>query len=551
MSLTRQKAGNLTYKNDGTGAVVRTIKDKLGETVSVKDFGAVGDGVTDDTVAIQAAIDYSKANGVKLYASSDDIFLFNSTLNFGNNIILEGNGCTFRKNFDGVGFRLTGGANPNELRNIYLVGYGPGLADSSTATSGHGIEIVNNSIRFYNVVSNSHKGHGFRVEASSPNMNNSQWGLGGYVQASGNDGHGVFFTGSNDNTSIWTNMNLLITANRGQGVYMSTAWMGRQWDGFWYLEDNSQGGGYSVGGEVVSNYVGKLRYSNIMIYAEENAAGVTKDIYFDTNTDGNNLISTRLNRWADLGIDNKIFRGSKEQSWNLQHRYRTVRGISVSASTDYMEDYFVGSSSAAEISTERHYGSGKYEKRQRKTSNGKIQRLELEHPYLRHTVFDTSGVGYFIAQHSNGTEAAPTASQIGEGYHIIGQVGDGTTFKNITYHKMLVTALGGGKPGGKHVFSANQSGASAPVDVAEITYNAVYPSTDGGADLGTPSNRWKSLRCATTTVANLPTASTNTAARFMVSDSTVAASSNFGATVAGGGSNVVPVFSDGTNWLIG
>jgi len=59
------------------------------------------------------------------------------------------------------------------------------------------------------------------------------------------------------------------------------------------------------------------------------------------------------------------------------------------------------------------------------------------------------------------------------------------------------------------------------------------------------------LSQTTTTVAALPTASSNTGVRYMVSDSTVAASGNFGATVAGSGSNVVPVFSDGTNWVIG
>lgn len=52
-------------------------------------------------------------------------------------------------------------------------------------------------------------------------------------------------------------------------------------------------------------------------------------------------------------------------------------------------------------------------------------------------------------------------------------------------------------------------------------------------------------------VASLPAASGCAGARAMVSNSTVAAASNFGAIVAGGGASTVPVYSDGTNWRIG
>jgi hypothetical protein len=50
-----------------TGAVARTVNDKLQEIVSVKDFGAVGDGVTNDTDAFIAASAYITAqDGGKL-----------------------------------------------------------------------------------------------------------------------------------------------------------------------------------------------------------------------------------------------------------------------------------------------------------------------------------------------------------------------------------------------------------------------------------------------------------------------------------------------------
>jgi len=50
-------SANVSFIQNITGAVRRTSQSKMADFASVKDFGAIGNGVADDTAAIQAALD--------------------------------------------------------------------------------------------------------------------------------------------------------------------------------------------------------------------------------------------------------------------------------------------------------------------------------------------------------------------------------------------------------------------------------------------------------------------------------------------------------------
>jgi len=94
-------ADSVVYDPPFTNAVQTNAEAKLAQTVSVKDFGAVGDGITDDTAAIQIAIDYAIDNN-KTLSLVDGTYSIFTRLNVTGKLTLE-DGALITPNWSGNG----------------------------------------------------------------------------------------------------------------------------------------------------------------------------------------------------------------------------------------------------------------------------------------------------------------------------------------------------------------------------------------------------------------------------------------------------------------
>jgi hypothetical protein len=94
-----------SFVQAGDDAVTRTLQDKAREFFSVKDFGAIGDGVANDTDAIQAALDQNSGGSVFLpagtYLISDTLYIPPATALYG-----EGSGDNWQSSSSEKGSRL-------------------------------------------------------------------------------------------------------------------------------------------------------------------------------------------------------------------------------------------------------------------------------------------------------------------------------------------------------------------------------------------------------------------------------------------------------------
>lgn len=126
-------SADVNFLQSGTGATTRTVQSKLRDVVSVKDFGAVGDGVTNDSAAVQAAIDTVEAlGGVVVFPPGKYLFGTQVTINRTyaasgsdfvgeRNLLVSGYGAEIRTTGAITAFDVRGGWLPNH--NCLIEGF--------------------------------------------------------------------------------------------------------------------------------------------------------------------------------------------------------------------------------------------------------------------------------------------------------------------------------------------------------------------------------------------------------------------------------------------
>lgn len=255
------------YIANGAGASSRTVQAKLRDYISVKDFGAVGDGVTDDYPAIMAAINsLTIANG--FYPGGPSVYFppgtyyCSQTINLKKTIRLFGDGSgmqsggtatlKFAANIPGIvvnrydtlgaalespgttggdasiieGLRLFGGNSGTGahgiwlraralIRNCYIIEFGGNGIHIYADTSGTTLTLGNaNCFHIENVVCILNKGHGIYVKGGDANAGNI-FG----VDSSNNGGCGIWDSSFLGNT--YQGCHTASNGWRGAGVHYS------------------------------------------------------------------------------------------------------------------------------------------------------------------------------------------------------------------------------------------------------------------------------------------------------------------------------------------
>lgn len=242
-ALPKDSNGNIGYK--APSGALRSISDKLGDTLSVEDYGAIGDGSSDDTVAFQAAINQAAISGNTVVIPAG-LYKLTSTLTLPRNVSLQGVGYAFPVSAYNPTQQHTGVVLLKNHNSHCISVVGSGAYSESAGISN--ISIVSN-------VSTYPNGHGIFVDKVGSYVieNCNVWSCGG-------DGFHLGDT-TGDVTGQLFVRNLYVNNCAGRAYYIRSKWLrayniisdGCTWGA--YFQDAPEGyidgfhfEGFSVGG---------------------------------------------------------------------------------------------------------------------------------------------------------------------------------------------------------------------------------------------------------------------------------------------------------------
>ena len=174
-------AESVRYSPGATGATVSTVAEQFDRVKNVRDFGALGDGVTDDTVALQNALD--SLNGGETLDFPHGRYVITATLDLAQSgVLLRSTNTLGRTLEEGpVAHIIMTNASTTGIRFVEYTGPFTLISPSAgTSTTGSGsrtpVEVTIDGLQFHNrsgsYTGNSIVGIGASLDSSSLTVRN-------------------------------------------------------------------------------------------------------------------------------------------------------------------------------------------------------------------------------------------------------------------------------------------------------------------------------------------------------------------------------------------
>jgi hypothetical protein len=270
----------------------RDLANRATDSVSVKDFGAVGNGTTDDTAAIQAAINAVRASGQKLFAVAGDSYRITSKIRTQTTgtyapVTIDFQGAEIVVDFDtDDGFLIEGGSNRQTIENLSIRPSAAYVQAGTYVSTAVGVRVLNARTNI-TAIAQQFKGDGFLIESTASNSNTSVYDI--YASQCG---RGILVTGSFDDISVCQSKFRAYSSLR-EGIRVADTCAMRQWTGFWYAEGNWVSDPNNAANFGV--YIGKATGCDLWIYCEQ--TGTASEVYASpTLTPYTTIISARQNK---------------------------------------------------------------------------------------------------------------------------------------------------------------------------------------------------------------------------------------------------------------